>query len=303
MIRIGEVAKMHNISNRTLRHWEQNGILASKRAENGYRYYDEENTARIQHIVLLRKLKMPIGDIERIFAANNPKTALEILTSHLEKLRQKTAVYATLSHIVESIIGRIHQSQNLTQMLQHLAAADTVYEDIPKINLSERIITMENLKNVRIVELPAMTFATHNVISETPEMDCSAIFDPFILEHKLHTRAGHRSFGFNNPEPCQSSPRYGYELWTTIPDDFVVPAPFVKKSFAGGLFASVSANMNEIGERWEALYNWSTQSEKYENDFARQWLEEMVMNYEDFISPNIPAGEKQLDLLLPIKPR
>ena len=60
MLRIGEAAKTYGISNRTLRYWEDAGVLKSTRAENGYRYYDNENVVRINQIVLLRKLKMPM---------------------------------------------------------------------------------------------------------------------------------------------------------------------------------------------------------------------------------------------------
>jgi len=121
------------------------------------------------------------------------------------------------------------------------------------------------------------------------------------LDNSLHKRSGYRSFGFNNPDPSEGSPVYGYEMWVAIPDDFDVPAPLIKKKFEGGKFASISTQMNEIGERWEALYNWSTQSDKYEGDFSRQWLEEQVMDVETFSSKDVPDSEKQLDLLLPIK--
>ena len=43
MLRIGEAAKKYDISNRTLRYWEDMGILESKRTENDYRYYDDDN--------------------------------------------------------------------------------------------------------------------------------------------------------------------------------------------------------------------------------------------------------------------
>ncbi|MCL2478449.1 MAG: MerR family transcriptional regulator, partial [Treponema sp.] len=66
MLKIGEVAKQFNISNRTLRYWEEAGILESSRLENGYRFYDNENANRIRQIVMLRRLRMPIADIERI---------------------------------------------------------------------------------------------------------------------------------------------------------------------------------------------------------------------------------------------
>ncbi|MCL2840513.1 MAG: MerR family transcriptional regulator [Defluviitaleaceae bacterium] len=299
MLRIGEVAKKYGISNRTLRYWEEVGVLQSKRTENGYRYYDSENVARINQIILLRKLKMPIADIERIFIANSYCVAIDALTSYLADLKQNAKLYNALAAIVENLLGNIQQSQNLEEIFLHIEQQES--KPSPKIQRPERILAMETLKNVRILDLPPMTVMSYCVLSETPEADCSKVFDEVMLKHNLHTRSGHRSFGFNNPDPSNESPVYGYELWTTIPEDFEVPAPLVKKQFGGGKYASISASLNEIGERWDALFQWSTQNEKYENDLTNQWLEERVMDYEMFMSPSTPDSERQLDLLLPIK--
>jgi DNA-binding transcriptional MerR regulator/predicted transcriptional regulator YdeE len=310
MLRIGEASKIYGISNRTLRYWEAAGVLTSTRAGNGYRYYDEANAARIKHIVLLRKLKMPIADIERIFIANDYRVAADTLVKYLANLKHDTAVYHALITIVENLIAHIKTSQNLEQMFLYIEAqspsmdatqVDLKITSAPQIQLSERIIMMEQLSNVRIVRLPAMTVASYCAVSATPEKDCAKVFDKLVLENNLHKRSGFRSFGFDNPGPSEGSPVYGYETWVTIPEDFEVPTPFEKKEFAGGLYASISARLNEIGERWEALYHWSMQNDKYQGDFNALWLEELTMDYETFISDDVPDNEKQLDLLAPVK--
>ena len=313
MLRIGQAAKMYNISNRTLRYWEEVGVLKSTRAENGYRYYDNENATRINQIVLLRKLRMPIADIEQIFIADDYGVAINKLADYLANLKHNTAVYHSLATIVENFLTSIEKSRNMEEMFLHLEAQseimDSGHELAPQIQLSERktaveqVKTTEKLKNVRIVELPPMTVASYCVVSETPEVDCAKVFDRFVLENNLQNRNGYRSFGFNNPDPSEDSPVHGYELWVTVPQDFDVPVPFVKKQFGGGLYASISAQLNEIGERWALLYEWSTQSTRYEGDFSLQWFEEQVMDYETFMSEQVPDSEKQLDLLLPIKPK
>ena len=307
MIRIGEAAKQFGISNRTLRHWEDMGILKSTRTENDYRYYDNDNMARINQIVLLRKLKMPIADIEQIFIAGDFSAAIKALNAHLENLKQDTAVYQTLIAYMERLIRHIEESHSLDEVFSYLevqhAAIDSKHGIVPQITLSKKEISMlnERLSNVRIVRLPAMTVAAYCAVSATPEIDCSKVFDPFVLGNDLHKKSGFRSFGFNNPDPSEDSPTYGYETWVTIPEDFDVPAPFVKKQFEGGLFASVSATLNEIGERWVKLYEWCENSDKYACDAdKRQWLEELSMDYEEFISEKTPDREKQLDLLMPV---
>jgi hypothetical protein len=112
---------------------------------------------------------------------------------------------------------------------------------------------------------------------------------------------GYRNFGFNNPSPSGGNPVYGYEMWVTIPDEFIVPGPLVKKQCKGGLYASVSTTMNEIGERWQMLNDWCKTNGKYEPDHSVQWLEECSMDFEFFISDRVNESEKQLDLLEPVK--
>jgi len=256
---------------------------------------------------LLRKLKMPIVDIEQIFIGGDFSVAMKALNNHLEHLKQDTAIYQTLIAYTERLIQHIQKTHSLDEVFSYLevqhATTDSTHGIVPQITLSKKEISMlnERLSNVRIVRLPAMTVAAYCAVSATPEADCAKVFDPFVLGNELHKKSGFRSFGFNNPDPSEDSPTYGYETWVTIPADFNVPMPFVKKQFDGGLFASISATLNEITERWTELYNWCENSDKYEFDSSVQWLEELSMDYEEFISAQTSDGEKQLDLLMPIK--
>jgi DNA-binding transcriptional MerR regulator/DNA gyrase inhibitor GyrI len=307
MLKIGDVAKQFNISNRTLRYWEEVGILDSSRMENGYRFYDDENAARIRQIVLLRKLKMPIATIEQVFMEADFGVARNALISHLENLKREAAEYNSLIEVTERLIRKITGSQSLEQVFSYLETQNKAVEKeqayTSQIQLSERgiIMSTEQLNNVRIVRLPAMTVASFRAESATPEDDCSKVFNQFVLENNLHRRNGYRYFGFNDPNPSAGNPIYGYEMWVTIPDDFRVPQPLVKKQFGGGLYASISTQMNEIGERWKLLNDWCKNNDKYAHDFSFQWLEECSMDFETFVSEKIKDSDKQLDLLEPIK--
>ena len=307
MLKIGDLAKHYNISNRTLRYWEEKGILNSFRAENSYRYYDAENVMRIKQIVLLRKLKMPLADIEHLFLADDVSEAIRLLKSHLQNLREGVFIHTALANLVEQIVQHIQREQSMEEVFLYLEeqceAPSSEHEMAPQTTLPERINSMaaNSLDNVRIVKLPAMTVASYRAESATPEDDCSKVFNQFVLQNNLHKRDGYRYLGFNNPDPTPGNPIYGYEMWITIPEDFNVPEPLVKKNFEGGLYASIPTFMNEIGERWRLLYNWCNNSEKYVPDFSRQWLEECSMDFETFTSDQVDDREKQLDLLNPIK--
>lgn len=314
LIKIGEVALRYNISNRTLRYWEEAGILTSIRLDNGYRFYDDENIARIKQIMMLRKLRVPIQDIQRIFVSNELSFAVDALQRHLEDTRHEAEELNALSIVLERLVEVAESRNNLSEVFEYLDIPNNTailkLKSALQITLSERDNTMaENssyskIGNVRIVSLPRMVFACYRAESGTPEKDCATEVNKLILENSLHEKYGYRHLGFNNPDPQEGNPVYGYEMWVVVPEDFVVPEPFYRKEFAGGLFASVPTQMTVIGERWRQLWDWVMNNHKYEVDWNpdsdRRWLEECI-DYSSFTSEETDENDKQLDLLAPIK--
>lgn len=64
---ISEISKNFDISTRTLRYYEKIGLLQSSKKEGyAYRTYDEEAITRLQQIIILRKLRIPLKQIIEI---------------------------------------------------------------------------------------------------------------------------------------------------------------------------------------------------------------------------------------------
>ncbi len=58
---ISEVTKAFNVSTRMLRYYDEIGLLPSSRKEDyAYRVYDESAVRRLQQIITLRKLRIPL---------------------------------------------------------------------------------------------------------------------------------------------------------------------------------------------------------------------------------------------------
>ncbi|ACZ31792.1 transcriptional regulator, MerR family [Xylanimonas cellulosilytica DSM 15894] len=305
MMRIGEAARQFGISTRTLRYWEEAGILVSTRDRNEYRYYDEENVALIAQIAALRSLQVPISVVEAILRSRDVAEAARLLESHLVRLRSDAARGTRLAVVVGDLIGHLSSARTLAEGLRSLgasppAAADDVVVDGTGPTEGS---TMSALTHVRLVQLPALTVAAYRAVSAQPEDDCSRVMNPFVVGNRLDEQPGFRFFGFNNPDPSPNEPTYGYEMWVTIPDGFEVPEPLRGRRFDGGLYASTSTQLPEIGERWQALVRWVRASEDYSADSCRQWLEETTMPFAAFASDDVDDGDKQLDLLLPVVPR
>ncbi|MBO8186509.1 MerR family transcriptional regulator [Streptomyces spirodelae] len=66
---IQELATRAGITSRTLRHYDRVGLLAPSRVgANGYRYYDAGAVARLQRILLMRRLGMGLPAIAAVLA-------------------------------------------------------------------------------------------------------------------------------------------------------------------------------------------------------------------------------------------
>lgn len=63
---IKEVAKMTNLTTKTLRYYESLGLISVQRQLNGYRVYDETTIKRLQFIRLLRFCDFSLDEIEQI---------------------------------------------------------------------------------------------------------------------------------------------------------------------------------------------------------------------------------------------
>lgn len=62
-VRIGEPARRTGVSTRALRHYEQAGLLAPARADNGYRVYDEDAGIRVRNIRYLLDAGLTLEDV------------------------------------------------------------------------------------------------------------------------------------------------------------------------------------------------------------------------------------------------
>lgn len=85
-VSIQEVARLAGTTSRTLRHYDAIGLLPPSRvADNGYRWYDGDALVRLQRILLLRDLGLPLQQIGRVLDRQGDETGA--LRDHLTWLR------------------------------------------------------------------------------------------------------------------------------------------------------------------------------------------------------------------------
>ena len=82
---IQQVAKLAGTTSRTLRHYDDVGLVTPSRVgDNGYRYYDADTLVRLQRVLLLRELGLGIPAIAEVLAGQ--RDDLAALRTHLEWL-------------------------------------------------------------------------------------------------------------------------------------------------------------------------------------------------------------------------
>ena len=321
---ITQVTKAFGVSTRTLRYYEQLGLLESQRVDGyAYRVYSPEACARLRQIIILRKLRIPLKQIKLLLGDRDAQAAIDVFTRSLDELDAEITSLQTIREILRGLVARLQLGIGSSPAFSWLDDENLLALVMPVNKLTDprvREKTMAELNNasevagrladkdVRVVYLPPSAVAAYQADGEEPELHVAAVVDAFILESGLaEAKPDFRHFGFNSPDPDETG-RHGYEIWVTVPSAMAVPEPLVKKQMPGGLYAAHAISFGAF-EEWQLLYQWLERSQIYayrecggsENMYG--CLEEML-NYINHIGGiGTEAQDLQMDLLLPIMER
>ncbi|MBU9723547.1 MULTISPECIES: effector binding domain-containing protein [Bacillaceae] len=323
---ISQVSKDFNISTRTLRYYDQIGVLPSSKMEDyAYRVYDENAVRRLQQILFLRKLRIPLKQIEKLLNSQEVSDLVDVFRDKVLELDDEITALETIRAILQQLIERskslpeetlkfdLLTDEAMRSVAQSLPLSKTkVREEMKVEDLSKATDTVNQLrdKDIRLIHLPPVTVAASHYIGEEPEHHAGEQLVKFIKESGLlQLKPDARVFGFNHPNPTKGNETYGYETWVTIPDDLEVSAPLVKKQFQGGLYAAHMITLGNFHE-WEWLHNWVLNNQKYKpntlddnGEYMGGALEEHI-NFLYYLSLDWPEhDDHQLDLLYPVKLR
>jgi len=110
LIKIRDLSAQYGVSARTLRYYEDMGLITSIRSNDyAYRLYDDAAIARLEQILILRKLNISIKDIRRIFEASGSEVVLDVLQKKADSLEQEANLLQELKEIVLDFIEQIRQ--------------------------------------------------------------------------------------------------------------------------------------------------------------------------------------------------
>lgn len=304
LIRINEVVDDFGISSRTLRYYEEMGLLWSSHPDNKtQRHYDTAALERLKQILILRKLQIPVKDMVVIFQSENTAALIQAFVNKLESLDTEISALSELKQLVNDFLQKM-----LLSGIKKISGITLLYEETEKrLTASKKteIVTFEKLSQtsrealklheVRIIRLPSMRFLTSRLKTGDAEN----------IEYKMQSLFA--EYGFI-PNPGLRNCFYRKEangewiMLIKIPDDYENKTKYADEIFPGGLFAIASSYMEDMDDTFLLLKDWISKSEHYEFDTN---LEE-GLRYE-MIEEILPwdianrLNRYQQDIFIPIK--
>lgn len=249
MLKIRDVAVRYDITARTLRYYEDVGLIASVRSNDyAYRLYDEDAIKRLEQILILRKLDISVKDIVRIFSAGNLDVLMEVLHQKAEHIQDEVVLLSDLKAAVLSFIQEIKNDdiqktqevkrlfQRATEIEKRLVKAE---EAIPEKSVN-RMMTLteqlDKLPDVRVFSLPKCRMVSSGLDTGPLLVEGGRLekFDRWFNEadKKRHDRFFTRDFMWYDPMAK------GTVWWYALEQGMEEPDGFETLDFEGGLYAS-----------------------------------------------------------------
>jgi len=118
-MRIGELAQKAGVTPRTIRYYENLGLLnPSEREGSGFRYYTETELAKLQKIDCLKSLGLTLEEITTVIdlyfedstGLRGKQKVLSILQTHLRETDEKITALTQFRLDLQTSISKIQQS-------------------------------------------------------------------------------------------------------------------------------------------------------------------------------------------------
>lgn len=316
LIKIRDVSSHYDITARTLRYYEDMGVITSSRGEDyAHRLYDEMAITRLEQIFVLRKLSISIKDIKRIFDAQGSEVMLEVLNKKANEIDDEVALLHELKGIVLDFIRQIGQTNfhkesdmkllydKAKELEMQLASPD----DNDKPSTVNRILQNEN-KPSNVARLIQLTDRLNNKMSDVMVVELPK-FRAIVSGWKMEDEIFHKKGGFNDwllerqhlhKEIIFGSATFWLDKQINVhgqPCNYIFAtydgvtaadaAPYEIAEFEGGLYAAAfcaDVDMSAQNRMYPRILYWIEDTD-FEHDGSRAFTAQML-----FESPEIKKG-------------
>ena len=303
LMKISELTSLLGVSSRTLRYYEQIGLVKSIRPQfETYRYYNEEAIERVRQICVLRKMQISIKDIQRIYESKDMSVLVETFVKNMDEIDLKIASLNELKRITNEFLQTM-----MLNGIEHISTLPLIYD---KIN--DELAQKEEQEPITISKL--------NEIADTvaQPMDLNIIQLPFmrVISSKRKTTGESDVDGFYEWLDGQESRTDLFEQHTLFEyqDSFgqtiVVykmlwefeDCPYQEEVLAGGLFATGSVYADEDMESYfKRMIKSFDHNPYYQVDYQSNGDLRCNVLAESVLS--VDRQRDRVNLLLPIKRR
>ena len=309
LFKIRDVSVKYDISARTLRYYEDMGLISSTRSDDyAYRLYNNAAVKRIEQILILRKLNISIKDIQRIFNTSGSEVVLEVLGKKVDSIDEEVSLLQELKEIVLEFIHQIEQSdfgkESDVRLLYEKAKeietqiVNVDYDGNPS-NVNRLLEVTEKLDNkvpdIMIVRIPEVRAVTSGLM--TFEELFGGDFGPWQEAHN-HL---FKPVMFDSPDFLYG--KDGKVEWIWAIKDEVTQAdvdPYEIIRYRGGLYA-VAVSVDGDGESHNKVRSKTEkwlESTNFIIDNDREFMGHMIY-VDDEIKEGL--GYHQMNLYAPIK--
>lgn len=311
LIKIRDISTKYDITARTLRYYEDMGLINSTRSDDySYRMYDDTAVKRLEQILILRKLNISIKDIQRIFNTSGSEVVLEVLGKKVDDIDGEVSLLHELKEIVIEFIRQIENAdfgkdsdvkllyEKAKEIENQLINVD--YNGNPS-HVNRLIDVTEKLKKapeVRVIQLPKCKMAT----SGAPDHTFSTVwnFSNWWKDYDKKRRAIHYA-----PMDFLFGEDGGLVWWMMVEENATSEdcGGYDIINFEGGLYAvhtSIDEDMESQNLVNQKIVKWleSTGFELDERHGNRTYMGHMI-NPSEEIKQGL--GYHQYEIFVPIK--
>lgn len=110
MVNIGQASRKTGLPVKTIRYYEEIGLIEPDRGENGYRDFDEEDLSRLRFLAQARHLGFTLEECRRLMrlycdAHRASRDVRDLAVNHLEEIRDRIRQLQELEKTLEKVIA------------------------------------------------------------------------------------------------------------------------------------------------------------------------------------------------------
>ncbi|HQQ55883.1 MAG TPA: effector binding domain-containing protein [Mesotoga sp.] len=286
------MASAFDVSCRTLRYYEEIGLLKSFRNEESlYRYYDEASLKKLEEILFLKSLGLSMKEILKVLTIYDMEKFKTSLVNRLETLLDESNTISRERSRIEKLL--VHLDSGVGVKLSDIMAElyhseEDRQQQVRSYEEEEKVRSPRECLDVRIVQLKPCRVAYYRSSGKSPEYDVLRVMEEWASRRGLLDLFSTRNFGFNNPSPSPESEEYGYEVWLTVTQETEPSGGVGMKDFSGGLYAVISTHLHDIAENWKAISRWVESNDEYcagrhqclEEIISPDWFDESAVQFD-----------------------